>query len=169
MRLTPVPDDPAELCRVYRCFPSGITALCALGTDQWPAGMVASSFTSVSVTPPLVSVCVQNTSTTWPLLRTAPRLGVSVLAEGQGAATRQLAARDGDRFAGLDWSATGEGAVLLAGAAAWLSCSVDAEVPAGDHVIALLRVRSVSADQQRPPLVFHGSRFRTLAGLAPAG
>src|SRR5918997_4998820 len=74
--------DPQELRRAYGCFPSGVTAICTL-VDGAPDGMAASSFTSVSLDPPLVSVCVQNTSTTWPRLRHLPRLGVSVLAESQ--------------------------------------------------------------------------------------
>ncbi|MGW0949210.1 flavin reductase family protein [Streptomyces sp. NPDC002623] len=159
--------DPAELRRVYGCFPSGVAAICAVGDDGVPDGMAVSSFTSVSLDPPLVSVCMQNTSTTWPRLRGAARLGVSVLAEGQDAVARSLAARGGDRFAGVEWSVTEGGAVLVGGAAAWLDCEVEGEYAAGDHTVVLLRVRSLSGDPERAPLVFHGSRFRALT--APVG
>jgi flavin reductase (DIM6/NTAB) family NADH-FMN oxidoreductase RutF len=166
VRLTPTPTDPAELRRAYGCFPSGVTALCALDADGRPTGMAASSFTSVSLDPPLVSVCVQDGSTTWPALRQLPRLGVSVMAEGQDAVTRALASRTGDRFAEAEWSATGDGAVLIHGATAWLDCAVEDEIRAGDHTIVLLRVQALRADTDRSPLVFHGSRFRHLAAVS---
>ena len=124
--------------------------------------MAASSFTSVSLDPPLVSVCVAHTSTTWPSVSRAPRLGISILAIGQESAGRQLAARDTDRFAGLAWRRTEDSAVLLDGAAAWLDCSVEDQHRAVDHDIVVLRVRDLDADHKIHPLLFHGSRFRQL-------
>jgi flavin reductase (DIM6/NTAB) family NADH-FMN oxidoreductase RutF len=97
------------------------------------------------------------------VLRQAARLGVSVLAEGQDGAARALAARGIDRFAGLSWTVTGEGAVVLHGSAAWLDCEIEVEHPAGDHVLVLLRVRGLVGDPGHPPLVFHASRFRGLS------
>lgn len=162
--IAPLRDDPVELRQAYGCFPSGVTALCAI-VDGEPIGMAASSFTSVSLTPPLVSVSVQNTSETWPRLRLRPRLGLSVLAEGQDAVCRALADKYGDRFAGVDWEASTDGAVYVNGATVWLDCSVQREVPAGDHTIALLRINGVLARPDAAPLVFHGSRFRRLAAV----
>lgn len=153
--------EAAELRRVFGAFPSGITAVAAL-VDGVPAGLAASSFTSVSLEPPLVAVCVAHTSTTWPLLRTAERLGVSVLAAEQERAGRQLAARGTDRFADLAWRATVDGAVLLEGASAWLDCSINQEVRAGDHDIVVLRVHDLDGDHDVRPLVFHASQFRRL-------
>ena len=162
IELEPVSGDPAQLRRAYGCFPSGVTAVCALA-DGVPVGIAASSFTSVSIDPPLVSVCVQNTSATWPRLRSLPRLGVSVLGHQQNAAARQLAAKQGDRFANLALTHTADGAVLVHGAVAWLDCSIRTEVPAGDHAIVLLRIHALRARPDDEPLVFHGSRFRQLA------
>jgi len=163
----PSPLDPARLRRVFGAFPSGVTALAAV-VDGRPVGIAASSFTSVSLTPALVSVCVAHTSTTWPLLSGAPRLGVSVLAAGHEEACRRLASRDaGDRFAGLDWRETEDGAVLLDGASAWLDCSVEQQVRAGDHDIVVLRVHDLDADHAVSPLVFHASGFHRLAPRTP--
>src|SRR5689334_21946313 len=81
--------DDATLRRVFGCFPSGVIAVCA-SVDGEPLGMAASSFTTVSVAPPLVSICVQNSSTTWPRLRRRERLGISVLAEHHGDACLSL-------------------------------------------------------------------------------
>ncbi|WP_157249267.1 flavin reductase family protein [Nonomuraea typhae] len=155
--------DPATLRRAYGCFPSGVVALCGVD-DAEPAGMAASSFTSVSLAPPLVSVCVANESATWPRLRVLPRLGLSVFAEGHEGVCRTLSAKDGDRFAGVSWTRTPRGAVLIGGASAWLECVLQEELPAGDHHIALLRVLALRCFPETAPLVFHGSRFRRLSG-----
>ena len=154
--------DGVQLRRAFGCFPSGVTALCALVAGQ-PAGMAASSFTSVSLDPPLVAVCINHTSTTWPLLRACPRLGLSVLAEGQSDACRTLAGSHSDRFSGTDWYARPDGSVFVHGSTAWLDCSVFDEILAGDHTVVLLEIHGVGADPEIPPLVFHGSAFRRLA------
>ena len=155
--------DPTTLRRVLAAFPTGVTALAAL-VDGEPVGMAANSFTSVSLDPPLVSVCVATTSSTWPELRRAARIGVSVLSHEQESASRSLAARGIDRFADLSWHATDDGAILLDGATAWFDCSVEREIRAGDHEIVLLNVHGLgTAEPHTPPLVFHGSRYRRLA------
>jgi flavin reductase (DIM6/NTAB) family NADH-FMN oxidoreductase RutF len=154
--------DEAGLRRVFGCFPSGVIAVCAI-VDGVPVGMAASSFTAVSVAPALVSICVQNSSTTWPRLRERPRLGVSVLAEYHGDACLSLSRKVGDRFAGVSWRELPGGGVLVHGASAWFDCRPAAEVAAGDHTIVLLEICALGADLDTPPLVFHGSRFRRLA------
>ncbi|MEU7810870.1 flavin reductase family protein [Pseudonocardia sp. NPDC049154] len=163
--IAPLTDDPKALRAAYGCFPSGVTAVCAV-VDGIPVGMAASSFASVSMDPPLVSVCVQNTSTTWPKLRDRPRLGLSVLAEGHDAACLALSSKHGDRFAGVDWESTADDAIYVHGSTLWLDCEVEREVPAGDHAIVLLRVLALQANPHQAPLVFHGSRFRTLSAVA---
>jgi flavin reductase (DIM6/NTAB) family NADH-FMN oxidoreductase RutF len=154
--------DLVTLRRVFGAFPTGVTALAAL-VDGSPVGITASSFTSVSLDPPLVSVCVATSSTTWPALRTAPGIGISVLSQAQEAVSRRLSARGADRFAQLEWYSGAGGAVLIPGASAWLVCSVEQEIRAGDHEIVLLRVHLLDADHAQPPLVFHASRYRRLA------
>ncbi len=153
--------DPHRLRRVFGVFPSGVAAVAAI-VDGAPAGLAVSSFTSVSLDPPLVSVCVAHTSSTWPKLRAATRLGVSILSAAQERAGRQLAGRGADRFAELDWRTTAAGAVLLDGAGGWLDTSVEQEVRAGDHDIIVLRVHDLDADHDVSPLVFHASHFHRL-------
>jgi flavin reductase (DIM6/NTAB) family NADH-FMN oxidoreductase RutF len=157
---------PLELRRVFAAYPTGVAAVSAL-VNGAPHGIAASSFVPVSLSPPLVSVCVAHSSATWPRLRAAPRLGISVLAAHQEQAGRQLGARDGERFAALAWSATAAGAVRICGASAWLDCSLEREVPAGDHDIVLLRVQDMALAADVPPLIFHGSTYRRLEPVAP--
>jgi flavin reductase (DIM6/NTAB) family NADH-FMN oxidoreductase RutF len=158
--------ESQPLRRAFSTFPSGVVAVAAV-VDGVPVGMAASSFTSVSLRPPLVSVCIDRGSRTWPQLRDIAacgrRLGVSVLSEEHERICRQLAAREGDRFHGLNWRHDVDGAVALDGAAASFACSVHREVDAGDHVMVLLQIHCWTGDPAVAPLVFHGSRFRTLA------
>ena len=156
--------DPSVLRRTFACFPSGVAAVCAVA-PQGPVGLLVSSFTSVSLDPPLVSICIMNGSRRWSQLRQVPRVGLSFLGDRQQRVCDQLA---GQSAHGLDWldvSSTPEGAVLLREATAWLDCSLHDEVDAGDHTIALLRVQALHARPSQAPLVFHNSRFHRLEAL----
>lgn len=155
------PQNPTHLRRAFGAYPTGVTALAAL-IDGQPVGMTASSFTSVSLQPPLASVCIAHTSTTWPQLRRAPRLGVNVLSADQPHIARKLSSKGEDRFTGLPWRPTRLGAVLFGGASAWFDCSIADTVRAGDHDIVVLRIHELEADDSGKPLVFHASQFHTL-------
>ncbi len=158
---TPTPTH-AELRHAFGCFPSGVIAVAAL-VDGKPEGLAASSFTSVSLSPPLVSVCIAHTSTTWPRLGRAESLGLSVLAEAHDTVARSLASKNGQRFAAVGWDRTPSGAILIHGSALWLESEIHEVVPAGDHDIVLLRVTRVEPRTDVAPIVFHGSKFRRLA------
>lgn len=155
--------DEVQLRRAFACFPSGVVAVCA--HVEKPVGLVVSSFTTVSLTPALVSLNMRRESTTWPLLRAAPRLGLSVLAASQEEECRRLAGDPDRRFTETNWRATAAGAVFVEGAGLWLECAFHAEVPAGDHDVILLRVHALRAVSELEPLVFHGSRFRRLTTI----
>jgi flavin reductase (DIM6/NTAB) family NADH-FMN oxidoreductase RutF len=157
--------DGTALRAAFGTFPTGLVVVGG-HVDGVPMGLAASTFVPVSLDPPLVSFCVQHTSTTWPKLRGLPRLGVSVLGESHGDSARALAARTGDRFAGLAVDVRSGTAVLLDGCPAALECAVEQEIPAGDHAIVLLRVLALRIDRSVAPLVFHGSRFRALLPMA---
>lgn len=153
---------PALLRQAYSCFPSGVIALCGLAADGTPRGMAVSSFGTVSLDPALAHVCIQNSSATWPELKSMRRLGVSVLAGHQGAVASALAAKTGNRFAGISWEANANGAVFIHDASLWLETAIETEAAAGDHSISLLRIWSVDSRPDVTPLIFHGSRFRNL-------
>lgn len=157
--------DPLDLRTTFGCFPSGVTALCSNGPNG-PVGMAASAFTSVSLNPALVSVCIQKTSSTWPLLRQGPAIGVSILAAGQESICRSLAATFSERFADVNWTSSDAGAVYVNGSVAWLECVLHDELDAGDHIIALLRITGLRNAAETAPLVFHRSGFRTLSQIS---
>jgi len=154
--------DPVERS-AFAAFPSGVAALAATGVDG-PDGMVVSSFTvGASFDPPMVTFSAGQDSATWARLRTAPRLGVSVLAADQGLLCRQLSSRTrAARFADVDHVVTDDGAVLVSGTPLRLECVVHREVPAGDHVVVILQVLGARVDDTAAPLVYHGTAFHSL-------
>ncbi|MBS2532819.1 flavin reductase [Catenulispora sp. NF23] len=154
--------SPDALREVFGAFPSGVVALIAFVADE-PVGLAASSFTSVSLDPPLVSVSIANGSKTWPELRAATYLGITVLAEQHRAFARQLAGPVDSRFDGIPLARAAEGSGFVVDGLAHFNTSVYREVEAGDHTIALLRVHARAAAAEGQPLVFHRSGFRTLA------
>ena len=155
--------NPAALREAFGYFPSGVIAIAA-EVDGTLVGLAASTFVPVSLEPPLVSFCVQNSSTTWPKLKDLPVLGISLLGESHDAAARSLAAKTGDRFAGLETKSTDRGAVFIHGTSVWLESAIEDLVPAGDHTIVVLRVHDITVHEDVPPIVFHRSTFRRLDG-----
>jgi flavin reductase (DIM6/NTAB) family NADH-FMN oxidoreductase RutF len=154
--------DPHTLRTAYGAFPSGVVAVAAQVRGQL-TGIAASSFTSVSLDPPLVSFSVAATSNTWPVLREAAHLGVSVLADHHDTVCRQLAGPADQRFTRLPFRSTGDGAVLLDEAVATFDCSIHQEIEAGDHVIVVLALHRVADGGGDSPLVFHRSGFKKLS------
>jgi len=155
--------DTLALRRAFAQYPSGVVALIA-EVDGAPTPLVASSFTvGVSANPPLVSVAIQHSSTSWPAIRGADRIGVSVFAHDQAGLARQLSVPDRERrLQGVDLQGSGSSARYLDGAAMWFETSLHDEVRAGDHTIALLEVRALREFEARLPLIFHNSTFTTL-------
>lgn len=153
--------SPTSLREAFGHFPSGVIAIAA-EVEGVRVGLAASTFVPVSLDPPLVSFCVQNSSETWPKLKGLPALGISVLGESHDAAARTLAAKTGDRFAGLDTVSRTSGAVFVGGTSVWLESAIEQLIPAGDHTIVILRVSEVTVHADVAPIVFHRSTFRRL-------
>ena len=157
--------DPGRLREVFGVFPSGVVAVAAV-VDGVPVGLAASSFTSVSLDPPLVSFSVAASSRTWPTLRRAGHLGVTVLADHHDHACSQLAGPVEHRFDELPLTATHDGALTLDDGLARFDCTIHDEVEAGDHVIVLLRLHAVEHADTSEPLVFHRSGFGSIRRTA---
>lgn len=154
---------PTNLRETFSHFPQGV-ALVSAEIDGAPLGLVASTLTvGVSLDPPLVSVAVQNSSATWPTLRTAPALGISLLGMHQSALARQLASKDREhRFDGIDPDVAADGALTIPGSPARLWTRLHSELEAGDHTVALLEVLEADDAAGTEALVFHRSEFKGL-------
>jgi flavin reductase ActVB len=126
------------------------------GPGDRPLGMTASSLASVSLVPPLVSVCVDHEAELHDTITAAPVFVVNILESGQEALSRRFADRHEDRFDGVGYHRSPEGLVLLDGALAHLECDNFARYPAGDHTIIIGRVIGGSTGQGRPLLYYRG-------------
>lgn len=155
--------DPVLLRQTFSLFPSGVACIGAEVSGRNEA-LVASSFTvGVSLDPPLVAFAVMNTSTTWPVIRDAERIGISVMASDHDAICRQIASKDKSRrFEGVETHVGESGALFLLGAPVWLECTLYSQVPAGDHDLVLLKVEGLGLNPELRPLVFHASSFTSV-------
>lgn len=127
--------------KVMGTYPTGVTVVTARDAKGEPVGLTVNSFTSVSLDPPLVLVCIDRSAASHDRLLNAGSFAVNILASDQaGIALRFAAEPSGGRFDGVDWHEGPTGAPLLAGASAWLSCTLQDALPAGDHSILLALV-----------------------------
>ncbi len=157
--------DPVALRQAFGIFPSGVVAVAA-EVDGVPVGLAASSFTSVSLDPPLVSFSIATTSKTWPDLRRADHVGVTILADHHGEVCRRLAGPVAERFDGVSTIVGETGAVTLDDGLARFDCTIYREVEAGDHTIVLLALHAVEQADTSSPLVFHRSAFGRMEASA---
>jgi flavin reductase (DIM6/NTAB) family NADH-FMN oxidoreductase RutF len=128
--------------------------------ETGPVGLTATSFTSVSLEPPLVSFYVAQSSTTLPLLRDAPTFAVNVLGQDQADIAARFAARDVDRFgAPTRWRPGPGGEPLLDGTAVRLVCDWHATHAVGDHWLIVGQVTAVELGTAEQPLLYHSGRF----------
>ena len=139
-------------------FATGVTIITTTD-DAEPIGMSASSFTSVSLDPPLVSFCAALSSTTYPRISASGRFCVNVLAEHQEEIALTFAKRGFDRFASIEFTESPLGSPVLDGVVAWLDCTIEAEHLAGDHLIVVGRVHALNVDFARLPLLYFRGRF----------
>jgi flavin reductase (DIM6/NTAB) family NADH-FMN oxidoreductase RutF len=166
--VTAHPVQPAEpsardaFRKVLGHFATGVTAVTGL-VEGSPTGMIVNAFSSVSLDPPLVSVCAAHSSRTWPHLRQDGRICVNILAEHQQATSWRLSASGRDKFAGVPWTPSPSGLPVLDGTLAWLECEIRDLHPAGDHEIAVALVRHMEIASTTAPLVFYQGRYGTCA------
>jgi len=170
----PVPSSPTS--REYRAtvglFATGVTVISAnaVGLQH---GMTLNSFTSVSLDPLLVLVCVERDALMHKVLEDAGSFAVSVLGGDQEPIARYFS--DSSRPPGVAQfddlgyrTGKATGAPLLDDAIAWLECEVERTYDGGDHSIFLARVVMVERGRVREPLLYFGGTYRTLNDGRPA-
>jgi len=132
--------DARALRDAFGAFLTGVTVVTTHNAEGAPIGFTANSFTSVSLDPPLLLVCLAKTSRNYAALTEATGFGVNILAEGQKDVSNTFARPVEDRFAAVDWKRGPYGSPVFADVAAWFDCSMHELVDAGDHVILIGRV-----------------------------
>lgn len=150
--------DPVHFRTALGLFASGVTVLTMRDAQGKDHGMTATAFSSLSLDPPLVLVCVDRAATMAALLEHATHLAVNLLSAGQEEVSRRFAEQDRDRFAALPLTRGVEGLPLISGALAHLQCRIHAHHPGGDHMIVVGEVLEAHAHDGEP-LVYHRGRY----------
>ncbi|HET7599204.1 MAG TPA: flavin reductase family protein [Gemmatimonadales bacterium] len=148
--------DAPEFRQLLGRFATGVVVITVVGSDGRLHGMTANSLASVSLDPPLVSVCVDHRAELHPIITKSDRFVANVLASNQEALSRRFADPHDDRFDGVGYQLSPEGGVLLDGALAHIECLIFAMHEAGDHTIVVGRVVGGSAGEGRPLLYYRG-------------
>lgn len=132
--------DPRALRDAFGAFLTGVTVVTTFNDEGAPIGFTANSFTSVSLDPPLLLVCLAKTSRNFAALTGAKGFGINILSEDQKDVSNTFARPVEDRFAAVTWQKGPFGSPVFGDVAAWFDCSMHENVDAGDHVILIGRI-----------------------------
>lgn len=154
--------DPRTLRAALGCFATGVTVVTCLAPDGTPAGLTVNSFTSVSLDPPLLLVCLAKQAASATPLTRALSFAINVLQTLQQPASIRFATRDEDRFGTTRWSQGEGGAPVLAESLGVFECERYAVYEGGDHHILVGRVVKASFDASLDPLLYFRGRYRRL-------
>lgn len=159
--------DPRELRNAFGAFMTGVTVVTSRDHDGNPIGFTANSFTSVSLDPPLVLVCLANSSRNFDALSNAQGFAVNVLSETQKDVSNTFAKTVEDRFASVHWQKGPFGSPVFEGVSAWFDCSMFQTVDAGDHLILIGKVEAFE-NSTHPGLGYVRGAYVTPAAEAEA-
>ena len=148
--------DPAQFRELLGRFATGVTILTVTAPDGRPLGMTANSLASVSLRPPLVSVCVDCEAEMHNAILSVRQFVVNILCSNQESLARRFADKHEDRFDGVGYHLSPDGLILLDGTLAHIECERHAEYSSGDHTIVVGRVVGGETSDGRPLLYYRG-------------
>jgi len=154
--------DPRTLRDALGCFATGVTVVTCLTADGTPTGLTVNSFTSVSLDPPLLLVCLAKAAASARPLIEATHFAVNVLQTGQQPASIRFSTRDEDRFGATPWACGEAGAPILNDSLGVFECERHAVYAGGDHHILVGQVIKASFDAALDPLLYFRGRYRRL-------
>jgi flavin reductase len=156
----------ADFRQALGAFATGVTVITTRGEDHL-FGMTANAFSSVSLDPPLVLVCVISGTTGAEVIEQNAMFAVNILGAHQEPISRYFASKDRPRglqaFDEIPHSTAVTGCPIIDGAAGYLDCRLHAAHEAGDHVIFIGEVLAIAFDSDVEPLVYHGGRYRVVS------
>jgi len=153
--------------RAFGAFLTGVTVTTTIDSDGVPRGFTANSFASVSLDPPLVSICLARTASCFETFHDADRFAVNVLADSQQALAMTFASKIADKFAGVDWNQSPSGTPYIAGSLARFDCRLIQQVEAGDHILLLGQVEHFD-EFEASPLGYHRGKFASISAVDSA-
>jgi len=154
--------DPRTLRDALGCFATGVTVVTCVDESGAPAGLTVNSFTSVSLDPPLLLVCLAKPAASSAALVAASHFAVNVLQTGQQPASIRFSTRDQDRFGTTPWSTGEAGAPILKDSMGVFECERYAVHDGGDHHILIGQVVKATFDAQLDPLLYFRGSYRRL-------
>lgn len=156
--------DARALRDVFGTFLTGVTVVTFRDADGVPRGFTANSFTSVSLNPPLVLVCIANTAGSFSALSECQRFAINILAESQKHASAAFGSRTGGRFNDVTtWSRDADGPPLIDGSLSSMECTREQVVMAGDHAIVIGRVQGFRLGTGGVPLAYFRGAYAALS------
>lgn len=159
--------DELELRKAFGTFVTGVTVLTTLDADGSPRGLTANSFTSVSMDPPLLLVCVGKSASSSVVFEQSKSFAVNILHEGQDAISNIFASKASDKFSSVHFDRIHTGSPILTDCLTWFDCSVHQRVDAGDHIILIGHVQAFGTSPQAP-LAFCRGRYVDVKDPLPA-
>jgi flavin reductase (DIM6/NTAB) family NADH-FMN oxidoreductase RutF len=154
--------DARTLRDALGCFATGVTVVTCLTADGTPAGLTVNSFTSVSLNPPLLLVCLAKRAVSAGPLTEASHFAVNVLQTHQQPASIRFSTRDEDRFGTTPWSSGEAGAPILSDSLSVFECERYAVHDGGDHHILIGQVVKATFDSTLDPLLYFRGNYRRL-------
>ncbi|EMY33157.1 flavin reductase domain-containing protein [Arthrobacter crystallopoietes BAB-32] len=154
-----------EIMKTFnRQFVTGVTVV-TTQEGGVPKGLAVNAYASVSLEPPLVMVCIQKTSSTYPALFASSHLGINILSNQQKSTVATFASKSADKFAEIDWHAGPSGSPLIDGSSAALEAEIRERFQAKTHTIFICRVRHAEVSEASP-MVYQAGRFFDSEGLS---
>jgi len=154
--------DPRTLRDALGCFATGVTVVTCLDSGGRPVGLTANSFTSVSLDPPLLLVCVAKAAASAGPLTVAEHFAVNVLQTGQQPDSITFSTRVEDRFGRTEWACGEHGPPILRQSLSVFECARTAVHDGGDHWILVGEVKKASFEPGLDPLLYFRGSYRRL-------
>jgi flavin reductase (DIM6/NTAB) family NADH-FMN oxidoreductase RutF len=154
--------DPRTLRDALGCFATGVTVVTCVDEEGGPAGLTVNSFTSVSLDPPLLLVCLHKMAASSTALIEADNFAINVLQTEQQPASITFSTRVEDRFGTTPWSCGEAGAPILKDSLCVFECERFAVYDGGDHHILVGQVTKASFDAGLDPLLYFRGSYRRL-------
>jgi flavin reductase (DIM6/NTAB) family NADH-FMN oxidoreductase RutF len=149
--------DAGSMRRAMGQFATGVTVITTVTGEREPTGCTVSAFSSLSLDPPLVLVCIDRRRAMHQHLTAAPGFAVNVLRADQRELAVRFAGHGGDRFAGLRTTPGRHGIPLIDDAIAYIQCDLHSVLDGGDHAIVVGRVRELATHEGDPLLYAQGA------------
>lgn len=144
------------------CFATGVTVVTCKDSSGNPVGLTANSFTSVSLEPPLVLVCLAKNAGSLQAFSDADSFAINVLHIGQQPTSNLFASKGQDRFAVTDWEVWDQDSPIIQNSLANFECIKTSEIEQGDHIILIGEVQRAKFEPRKDPLLYFGGKYRRL-------